>query len=99
MDTPNTVTPSNETIKLIIDNSLLEQEKRISKTINDTLSEQNRTYMTEIISLTKELTKLSGRVDAHDTKIKSFPILVSWVAAACAALGGLVGFFVNQLVK
>ena len=102
MDAPTTVVtpaPNLNEIKLTIDKSLLEQEQRITKSLGDTLSDQNRTYMTQIVNLTTAVAKVEARQDAQQVQIKSFRGLVATVSSVTAALGGLVGFFISQLVN
>ena len=89
--------PSSQTIKLIVDNSNLELEKRMSKSISETLSEQNQVYMTQIINITKDVTELQVRVNGHNDRINSFKGIVATVSAISAAVTGLVSFFIAQI--
>jgi len=86
----NMSTPSGQEIKLIIDNSLLEQEKRITKTLGDSLDSQNKIYMDQIVSIT-------GRVSKLEVKIDGFKGLIASVAAATSVFAGLIGFFIAQI--
>lgn len=92
-------TPTKDELKLIIDNSLLEQEKRITKSLNDSMSDQNKIYMDNILSLTERVSKIEGRQDRQDEKIKGFKGVVATASAASAVLSGLVGFFIGQITK
>lgn len=92
-------TPTKDELKLIIDNSLLEQEKRITKSLSESLSEQNKIYMDNILSLTNRISKVEGRQDRQDEKIKGFKGVVASASAASAVLSGLIGFFIGQLTK
>lgn len=90
-------TPSGNEIKLIIDNSLLELEKRFSKTISDALSEQNRTYLKEIVNITKDVATLNAKVDQHEEKLKGVKGMVATVASVSTVLGGFIGFLISQI--
>lgn len=90
-------TPSSETIKLIIDKALLESEARTAASISTTLADQNKTYMTEIVSVTTKVATLTAIVDGHTERIKGFKGLVATVSSVTGVLGGLIGFFVSQM--
>lgn len=102
--------PTKDEIKLLIDNSLLEQEKRLTKEMRSELEtqtnrltsvveKQNQLYSDQIIALNKDVATLNGVVDNLKSKISSIKIQMTVVGTACATLGGLLGFFVAQLVK
>jgi hypothetical protein len=97
MDGIDHTTPNSNEVKLIIDNSLLGLEKRMTKSITDTLTDQNKTYMTEIVKITGDLARLDARVEQHSEKIRSFKGLVATVSSVTGVLGGLIGFFIAQL--
>lgn len=95
--------PSKSEIKLLIDNALLEQEKRITKemreelanqtkNLTDAIEKQNSLYSGQIISLNKDVTKL-------ESAVKALKIQMAVVGTASLSVGGLVGFFIAQLVK
>ena len=97
-------------VKLLIDNSLLEQEKRLSKEFRDELDvqttklidaveKQNKLYSEQIITLNKDIATLNTVVENLKSKINGVRTQVAVVGTACATLGGLIGFFVAQLVK
>lgn len=97
------MTPTVSEMKLTIDNSLLEQEKRITKEFRDELAEQtknltaaidkqNLLYSKQIIDLTAEVATLKVKVSSINTRI-------AVVGSVCTALGGLIGFFIAQLVE
>lgn len=97
------MTPTVGEMKLTIDNSLLEQEKRITKEFRDELAaqtknltaaidKQNLLYSKQIIDLTAEVATLKVKVSTINTRI-------AVVGSVCTALGGLIGFFIAQLVK
>lgn len=90
-------TPTKDEIKLIIENSLLELEKRMTKSINEALLEQNRTYMTEIVAITEKVAKHDVKLQIHTDKINGFKTLVATVSTATGVLGGFVGFLIAQL--
>lgn len=90
-------------VKLLVENALLEQEKRITKEIRVELQDQtnkltgaidkqNLMYSEQIIGLNREVTALQIRVSSIKNQ-------VAVVGAVCSALGGLIGFFVAQLIK
>lgn len=109
MDTPDHILTKDE-VKLLIDNSLLEQEKRLSKEFRDELNtqteklinaveKQNKMYSDQIITLNKDIAKLDSIVLNLQSRITGIRTQMTVVATACATLGGLIGFFVSQLVK
>jgi len=90
-------TPNKDELKLIIDNALLEQEKRITKSLNDSLSDQNKMYMDNILSLTDRVSKVEGRQDRQDERLKGMKGVIATTSAASAVLSGLIGFFIGQI--
>lgn len=97
-------------VKLLIDNSLLEQEKRLSKEFRDELDlqtdklinaveKQNKLYSDQIIALNKDVATLNTVVENLKSKVNGVRLQVTVVGTACATLGGLLGFFIAQLVK
>lgn len=90
-------TPNKDELKLIIDNALLEQEKRITKTLNDSLSDQNKMYMDNIVALTDRVSKVEGRQDRQDERLKGIKGIIATASAASAVLSGLIGFFIGQI--
>lgn len=97
-------------VKLLIDNSLLEQEKRLSKEFRDELDaqtnklisaveKQNKLYSDQIITLNKDIATLNTVVENLKSKVNSVRTQITVVGTACTALGGLLGFFIAQLVK
>lgn len=103
-------TTSQREIKLLIDNSLLEQEKRITKEfraeleaqtlrLTAAIDKQNQLYSDQIISLNKDVASLEEVVVNLKGQLKNIHTQLLVVGTACASLGGLVGFFVAQLVR
>lgn len=101
--------PTKDEIKLLIDNSLLEQEKRLSKEfrselevqttrLTNVVEKQNQLYSDQIIMLNKDVATLNTVVDALKSRISGIKAQMVVVATACTTLGGLIGFFVAQLV-
>lgn len=97
-------------VKLLIDNSLLEQEKRLSKEFRDELDlqtdklinaveKQNKLYSDRIIALNKDVATLNTVVENLKSKVNGVRLQVTVVGTACATLGGLLGFFIAQLAK
>lgn len=97
-------------VKLLIDNSLLEQEKRLSKEFRDELDsqtnklisaveKQNLLYSDQIIQLTKDITTLNGVVDNLKARISNIRAQMVIVGTACATLGGFMGFLIAQFAK
>jgi SMC interacting uncharacterized protein involved in chromosome segregation len=97
-------------VKLLIDNSLLEQEKRLSKEFRDELDtqttkliaaveKQNLLYSDQIIQLTKDITTLNGVVDNLKARISNIRAQMLIVGTACTTLGGFAGFLIAQLAK
>lgn len=92
-------TPTKDELKLIIDNSLLEQEKRITKSINDTLADQNKTYMDHIVSLTSRLSAVETNQKLYDQRLKGAKGTTATIAAAFGVFTGFVGFLIAQITK
>jgi hypothetical protein len=92
-------TPTKDEIKLIIDNSLLELEKRMTKSLGESLSEQNRMYMDNILSLSERVTKIESRQDRQDERIKGFKGLIATIAAASSVVAGFLGFLISQITQ
>lgn len=97
-------------VKLLIDNSLLEQEKRLSKEFRDELDlqtdklinaveKQNKLYSDQIIALNKDVATLNSVVENLKSKVNGVRVQMGVVGTACATLGGLLGFFIAQLAK
>lgn len=109
-DKKNMDTTSRMEIKLLIDNSLLEQEKRLSKEFRSELEvqtsrlttvveKQNQMYSDQIIALNKDVASLNGVIDNLKGNIRGIKTQMTVVGTACATLGGLVGFFIAQMVR
>lgn len=103
------VNPTKDEIKLLIDNSLLEQEKRLSKEfrselevqttrLTNVVEKQNQLYSDQIIMLNKDVATLNTVVDSLKGRISGIKAQMVVVATACTTLGGLIGFFVAQII-
>lgn len=101
---------SQREIKLLIDNSLLEQEKRLAKEFRNELEaqtlrltasidKQNQLYSDQIITLNKDVASLESIVTNLKGQLKNIRAQLLVVGTACATLGGFFGFFVAQLVR
>lgn len=102
--------PTKDEIKLLIDNSLLEQEKRLSREFRSELEvqtgrltgvveKQNLMYSNQIVELNKDVAALNTIVDNLKGRISGIKAQMLVVATACTTLGGLVGFFIAQMVN
>ena len=102
--------PTKDEIKLLIDNSLLEQEKRLSKEfrselevqttrLTNVVEKQNQLYSNQIIMLNKDVATLNTVVDSLKGRISGIKAQMVVVATACTTLGGLIGFFIAQIVQ
>lgn len=107
---PETVNPTKDEIKLLIDNSLLEQEKRLSKEFRSELEvqtnrltsvveKQNIMYSNQIVELNKDVATLNTIVDTLKGRISGIKAQMIVVATACTTLGGFLGFFISQVIK
>lgn len=107
---PKEVNPTKDEIKLLIDNSLLEQEKRLSKEfrqelevqtnrLTSSIDKQNGLYAGQIVELNKDIVKLNGVVDTLKSRVSGIRAQMVVVATACTTLGGLIGFFIAQIVN
>ena len=90
-----------QSIKLLIDKSLVEQEIRLTNSFTDkldkqtekitnTVNDQNKVYNNQLITMAKSIGVL-------ETKVAQFNVKLATVGAVATALGGLLGFFVAQL--
>lgn len=102
--------PTKDEIKLLIDNSLLEQEKRLSKEFRSELEvqtnrltsvveKQNMMYSNQIVELNKDVATLNNVVDNLKSRMSGLRAQMVVVATACTTLGGLIGFFVAQIMN
>lgn len=91
---------SQNEVELLINNSLLKQEQRIAEKLSNALdvqtnkltasiNNQNEHYSAQIINMNKDITRLE--IGLNSVKAR----LVVW-GAACATLGGIIGFFVGN---
>ena len=97
-------------VKLLIDNSLLEQEKRLSKDFRyeldaqtnkliSAVEKQNLLYSEQIINLNKDVTALNGVVDNLKGRISNIKAQMAIVGTSCATLGGFFWFLIAQIAK
>lgn len=104
------VNPTKDEIKLLIDNSLLEQEKRLSREfrqeletqtgrLTSAIDKQNGLYANQIVELNKDIVKLNTVVDNLKNRVSGIKAQMVVVGTACTTLGGLIGFFIAQLVR
>lgn len=91
------LTPTKDEIKLIIDNSNLEMEKRVTekmqsslKEFSETITSNSQMYLDHIVLQEKRLTTVENQIKVLKTRL-------AVVGSAATALGGLVGFFISQL--
>ncbi len=102
--------PTKDEIKLLIDNSLLEQEKRLSKEFRQELEsqtnrltaaidKQNILYADQIVELNKDVATLNTIVENLKSKISGIRAQMLVVATACTTLGGFIGFFLAQIIN
>ncbi len=93
----------NVAIKLLVENALLEQEKRLttdfrremehhSEKISRTVTDQSRTYSEALIQNAKDIATLTE-------KIKSLKTTMITVGAACGTVGGFIGFVAAVVIK
>jgi hypothetical protein len=103
MQENQTIESQNVTIKLLVENALLEQEKRLtsdfrkemehhSEKIARTVADQSRTYSKALIDNAKDIATLNE-------KIKTMKTTMITVGAACGTLGGFVGFIAALIIK
>ena len=97
-------------VKLLIDNSLLEQEKRLGKEFRDELElqtkklidaveKQNKLYSDQIITLNKDVATLNSVVETLKGRISNVKAQITVIGTACTVLGGFFGFLIAQFVK
>ena len=96
--------------KLLIDNALLEQEKRLSKEFRDELDtqttklidaveKQNKLYSEQIINLNKDVATLNTVVSALKGRISNVKSQITVIGASCTVLGGFFGFLAAQFLR
>lgn len=106
----NEMNPTKDEIKLLIDNSLLEQEKRLSKEFRQELEsqtnrltlaidKQNVLYADQIVELNKDVATLNSVVENLKSRISGIRAQMLVVATACTTLGGFIGFFLAQIIS
>lgn len=102
--------PTKDEIKLLIDNSLLEQEKRLSKEfrqelesqtnrLTNAIDKQNGLYADQIVELNKDVATLNSVVENLKSRISGIRAQMLVVATACTTLGGFLGFFLAQMIN
>jgi ribosomal protein L17 len=101
LDNTDHSSPTSNEFKLMLDNAMLEMEKRFTKTLTETLATQDSKYMDKLVTLTKETAILASRQDLHEQNVKNnfktFKASVTAIVGAATTLSGLVGFFIGQL--
>lgn len=106
----NEMNPTKDEIKLLIDNSLLEQEKRLSKEfrqelesqtnrLTNAIDKQNGLYSDQIVELNKDIATLNSVVDNLKSRVSGIRAQMLVVATACTTLGGFLGFFLSQIIN
>lgn len=105
---PDNDTPTKSEVKLLIENALLEQEKRLSKEFRDELTmqtnnllqaieKQNSLYSDNIIALNKTVTALEKDIQTLRGRLKVITAQIAIVGAVSATLGGFVGYLIDHL--
>lgn len=103
-------TLTRDEVRLTVENSLLEQEKRITKEfrfeletqtnkLTAVVEKQNSMYATQIVELNKDVATLNSVVDNLKSRISGIKAQMLVVATACTTLGGFIGFFIAQLLR
>lgn len=95
----NNQAPNKDEIKLIVDNSILALEGRMTEKINAALTSQNKLYLDEILAITKQITSMETRQNRFDERLKAHRGLITTVAAAAGVISGFIGFLIGQLNK
>jgi hypothetical protein len=95
----NQLAPTKDEIKLIIDNSNLEMEKRVTekvqtslKDFGDAITKNNQMYLDHIVRQETKLTIVENQIRILKTRL-------AVIGSAATALGGLVGFFISQFTN
>lgn len=94
--TDNIDNMETQSIKLLVDNALLEQEKRLttdfrkemehhSEKIAKSVSEQSKLYNDALFTNTRDIATLNE-------KVKGLRSAMITVGASCGTLGGFIGF-------
>lgn len=95
-------------VKLLIDNALLEQEKRLGREFRDELDsqtaklidaveKQNKLYSDQIITLNKDIATLNSVVETLKGRISNVKTQITVIGSACTILGGFIGFLIGQI--
>lgn len=97
------VESQNTTIKLLVENALLEQEKRLTsdfrkemehhfEKISRTVTDQSKTYSDSLIQNARDIATMNE-------KIKGLKASMITVGAACGTVGGFIGFIAAIIIK
>lgn len=89
---------NEKTFSLLIENALLEQEKRLSAQFRVEMNSQTDRFTrivdnhnTSVSAITQKLVELSVKVDALKIRIWA-------VGAICTTTGGFLGFFLSKVI-
>ncbi len=105
---PDNDTPTKTEVKLLIENALLEQEKRLAKEFRMELTaqtdnllraieKQNSLYSDNIIALNKTVTALEKDIQTLRGRLKVITAQIAIVGAVSATLGGFIGYLIDHL--
>lgn len=91
------LTPTKDEIKLIIDNSNLELEKRVTEKMQSSLKEFGMTITTNSQMYLDHIVRQGDRLTTVENQVKAWNIRLGVVGSVATALGSLMGFFISQL--
>lgn len=100
----------NPDIKLLIDNSLMQNNERITDKFRTdldrsidkmarTVTESNGQFLSQLATVIEKHGKLDARVSATEAKVTGIWAKMIAIGAACATIGGLLGVIIEQIIS
>lgn len=89
---------NENSFKLLIENALLEQEKRITKEYRAEMIIQTDRFASLVEVHNGNLQTMSTSLVKLEIKVDQLKVRIWAVGVACSTLGGFVGFFISKLI-
>lgn len=104
------MTPPPSEIQMLIENALLKNNEltranwdssleKFSTKMSADMTKQTEVFAKQVFTLTTEVTTHTGEIAGLKSTVSSIKHRIAVVGSACTALGGLLGFFISQLVN
>lgn len=102
--------PKNNEIKLLIENALLHNNEQLRTNFDASIEKfsvklatdiatQTKAFADQVFNLTAQVTKHEAKIVLLDGAVKSLKTTQTVVGTVCTTLGGLIGFFIAQLIN